>query len=185
MSTQIILFLNHISVGDVIQIGDFRGIVKEVGIRITKFEDIYGDVKMINNSDIRGIINSSDALSQAICEIDISYNGDLAKFDKLMREKINEISEANPLIKNGPFYEGVERFNDSSITIRVIGWVREIDRIRATRELNKQVKLFFDKHHIEIPFPQVVLNQPKIQKSSSARSSTAKKTTTKKVAAKK
>ncbi len=173
-----IIFERQFAVGDVIQIGDFRGIVKEVGIRITKFENVYGDLKMINNSDIRGAINSSDALSQAVCEIDISYNQDLKKFDKLMRENISALKDDIPTIKKGPFYEGIERFNDSGITVRIIGWVREIDRIRATRELNKHVKLFFDKHKINIPFPQVVINKPTPSRSP-AKKSTTKKTTSK------
>ena len=183
-----IIFEKQFAVGDVIQIGDFRGIVKEVGIRITKFENIHGDMKMINNSDIRGAINSSDALSQAVCEIDISYNQDLKKFDKLMREKINQIKDEIPSIKRGPFYEGIERFNESGITIRVIGWVREIDRIRATRELNKQVKLFFDKHKIEIPFPQIVVHKEETKKTATkkpvAKSTTARSTATRSTTAK-
>ena len=28
------------------------------------------------------------------------------------------------------------------------------------RELSRQVKLIFDKHHIDIPYPQVVIHQP-------------------------
>ncbi|MBU1020350.1 MAG: mechanosensitive ion channel family protein, partial [Firmicutes bacterium] len=37
-----IIFENQFSVGDVIQINDFRGSVREIGIRTTKFEDISG-----------------------------------------------------------------------------------------------------------------------------------------------
>ncbi len=159
-----IIFEKQFSVGDVIQIDDFRGVVKEVGIRITKFEDIYGDVKMINNSDIRGAINSSDSLSQAICEIDISYDQSITKFDKMMKEKVGELKDLIPAVKRGPFYEGIERFNESSITVRIIAWVREPDRIRATRELNKQVKILFDKHKINVPFPQIVVHKAPVKK---------------------
>ena len=36
----------------------------------------------------------------------------------------------------------------------------EGDRIQMERDLNREVKLIFDKHNINIPFPQVVINQP-------------------------
>ncbi|MBI9010552.1 MAG: mechanosensitive ion channel family protein [Tenericutes bacterium] len=154
-----IIFEKQFAVGDVIQINDFRGVVKELGLRITKFEDVNGDVKMINNSDIRGAINSSNALSQAICEIDISYNEDIEKFEKFMKENIKFMKEDIKTIKKGPFYDGIEKFGESGITIRIVAWSTEIDRLYTIRELNKSVKVLFDKNNIEIPFPQVVVHK--------------------------
>jgi small conductance mechanosensitive channel len=153
-----IIFENQFSVGDVIQINEFRGVVKELGLRITKFEDIYGDIKMINNSDIRGAINSSNVLSQAICEIDISYNEDMEKFENFMKENIKYIKDEVSTIRKGPFYDGIEKFGESGITIRIIAWTKEIDRLHTVRELNKHIKVLFDKNNIEIPFPQVVVH---------------------------
>lgn len=153
-----IIFERQFAVGDVIQIGDFRGIVKDMGLRITKFEDINGDIKMINNSDIRGAINSSNSLSQAICEIDISYNEDIEKFEAFMKGQMKEIKESISFIKHGPFYDGIERFGGSGITIRVVAWVKERDRLNTVRELNKSLKILFDKNNIEIPFPQMVIH---------------------------
>jgi small conductance mechanosensitive channel len=154
-----IIFEKQFAVGDVIQINEFRGIVKELGLRITKFEDINGDVKMINNSDIRGAINSSNALSQAICELDISYNEDIEKFEEFMKNNIKSIKDQVKTIKKGPFYDGIEKFGESGVTIRIVAWSKEIDRLHTIRELNKHVKMLFDKNNIEIPFPQVVIHK--------------------------
>lgn len=153
-----IIFEKQFAVGDVIQINEFRGVVKELGLRITKFEDVNGDVKMINNSDIRGAINSSNALSQAICEIDISYKEDIEKFEEFMKANIKSMKEEIKTIKKGPFYDGIEKFGESGITIRIVAWSTEIDRLYTIRELNKSVKVLFDKNNIEIPFPQVVVH---------------------------
>ena len=156
-----IIFEKQFAVGDVVQIEDFRGVVKELGLRITKFEDVNGDIKMINNSDIRGAINSSNVLSQAICEIDISYNQDIEKFEEFMKENIKAIKEDISTIKKGPFYDGIEKFGASGITVRIVAWVKETDRLHTVRELNKQIKVLFDKNNIEIPFPQVVVHNDK------------------------
>jgi small conductance mechanosensitive channel len=59
LSGLFIIFESQFKIGDVIQVGDFRGTVIEIGIRTTKFEDVNGDVKTINNSDIRSTINTS------------------------------------------------------------------------------------------------------------------------------
>lgn len=154
-----IMFEKQFAVGDVIQIEDFRGIVKELGLRITKFEDINGDIKIINNSDIRGAINSSNVLSQAICEISISYEEDIEKFETMMKENIKEMKNHISTIKKGPFYEGIEDFGDSGITIRVVAWVKETDRLYTVREMNKQMKILFDKNNIGIPYPQLVIHK--------------------------
>ena len=154
-----IMFEKQFAVGDVIQIEDLRGIVKEIGLRVTKFEDVNGDIKIINNSDIRGAINSSNALSQAICEISISYNQDIEKFEEFMKENVKEIKNHISTIKKGPFYDGIEVFGDSGITIRVVAWVKETDRLYTVREMNKHMKILFDKNNIEIPYPQVVIHK--------------------------
>ena len=36
----------------------------------------------------------------------------------------------------------------------------ENDRFQVERDLNRAFKLLFDKNNINIPFPQVVVNQP-------------------------
>lgn len=174
-----IIFENQFKIGDVIQINDFRGIVKSIGIRITKFEDINGDIKIINNSDIRGAINSSNLLSQAICYIDISYEQDIDKFETMMRKNMANMKEAIPLIKKGPFYDGIEKFQDSGMTIRVVSWVNEIDRLHIIRQMNKYLKKLFDKNNIQIPYPQVIVQNPQSQRTSVKKTSTTKKTTAK------
>ncbi|MDY0295363.1 MAG: mechanosensitive ion channel, partial [Acholeplasmataceae bacterium] len=48
-----IIFEKQFVVGDIVEVNDRRGIVREIGIRTTKIEDLNGDVLIINNSDIR------------------------------------------------------------------------------------------------------------------------------------
>ncbi|MBR4090636.1 MAG: mechanosensitive ion channel, partial [Mogibacterium sp.] len=48
-----IIFENQYSVGDVIILDDFRGTVRNIGVRTTVIEDLGGNLKVVNNSDIR------------------------------------------------------------------------------------------------------------------------------------
>jgi small conductance mechanosensitive channel len=153
-----IIFEKQYSLGDIIQIGDFRGTVKEISLRVTKFEDINGDIKIINNSDIRGAINTTSSLSKAICEIAIGYGEDLEKVEKVIRENLHEIKNSIPKIVEGPYYLGVQTLGDSSVILRVIGMVHEGDRYTVARSLNREMKILFDKNKIEIPFPQLVVH---------------------------
>ncbi|MFA5066890.1 MAG: mechanosensitive ion channel family protein [Candidatus Izemoplasmatales bacterium] len=156
-----IIFEKQFSVGDVVQLGDFRGVVREIGIRITKFEDLNGDIKIINNSDIRGVINTSASLSPAICDISISYDEDVERVEQIIKENLSAIKENIPQIVEGPFYFGVEKLADSSVVLRVVAKTEELHKKSVLRGLNREMKMLFDKHKISIPFPQIVVHQEK------------------------
>ncbi|MBU1093555.1 MAG: mechanosensitive ion channel family protein [Firmicutes bacterium] len=154
-----IIFEKQFSVGDVIQINEMRGTVREIGLRITKIEDKNGDVLIINNSDIRGAINTSSSLSVAICLISISYCEDLEKVEKIITENLSEVAGKIPSIKDGPFYTGVEELGNSSVVLRILARCHELEKYKVARSLNREFKLLFDKNNIEIPFPQLDIHQ--------------------------
>ena len=59
-----------------------------------------------------------------------------------------------------PFYKGVVSMGDNSVNIRVMVLCAEADRIQMERDLNREMKLLFDKYNINIPYPQIVVNKP-------------------------
>jgi len=156
-----IIFERQYSVGDIIQIGDFRGTVKEISLRVTKFEDINGDIKIINNSDIRGAINTTTSLSKAICEISIGYDEDIERVELIINKNLHEIRNNIPKIVEGPYYVGVQNLGDSSVVLRIIALVNENDRYNVARSLNREMKILFDKNNVSIPFPQIVVHEAK------------------------
>ena len=156
-----IIFEKQFSVGDIIQIGDFRGVVKEISLRVTKFEDVNGDIKIINNSDIRGAINTTASLSKSSCEISINYSEDLEKVERIIHENLSDIKTRIPKIVEGPYYLGVQSLADSSVVLKLIALVNESDRFSVSRQLNREMKLLFDRNNIGIPFPQLVVHEGK------------------------
>lgn len=156
-----IIFEKQFSVGDVIEVIGMRGTVREIGLRITKIEDKNGDVLIINNSDIRGAINTTSSLSVAICLISISYGADLEKIEKLIEENLSEVAKNIPAIKQGPFYTGVEELGNSSVVLRILARCEELEKYKVTRLMNRELKLLFDRNKIEIPFPQLDVHQKK------------------------
>ncbi len=159
-----IIFEKQFSVGDVIQINGMRGTVREIGIRITKIEDKEGDILIINNSDIRGAINTSSSLSVAICLISISYGEDLEKVEGIINDSLEEVAKNIPAIKNGPFYTGVDALGDSSVVLRILARCEELEKYKVGRSMNREFKLLFARNNIEIPFPQLVLHQEEEKK---------------------
>ncbi len=154
-----IIFERQFVVGDIVEVSSRRGIVREIGIRTTKIEDLNGDVLIINNSDIRGIINTSLEMSTAVTDISIEYGADLIKVETIITDFLPEMKKNIPEILDGPFYAGVDQLADSSIVMRISARCDEINKNKVRRKMNRELKLLFDKEHINIPFPQLVVHE--------------------------
>ena len=155
-----IVFEKVFDVGDIIVVDGFRGTVKEIGIRTTQIVDTGGNVKIINNADVKTVINMTNQLSLAICEIGIEYGESLERVEAILKDNLAAIRDAIPDIKEGPFYKGVSDLGDSAVVLRFVANCEEDARYQVERDLNRQFKLLFDKYNINIPFTQVVVNEP-------------------------
>ena len=157
-----ILFEDRYSVGDIISVEGFRGTVKSIGIVTTQIEDIGGNVRSINNSNIRSLTNLSNAPSVAVVDVGIAYGADLQKVEQVIRTLCEKLPGLYPdLFPAAPRYMGVEKLSESSVDLRVIADVDEAKIYNARRALNRELKLSLDEAGIEIPFPQVVVWQGK------------------------
>ena len=155
-----IVFEKVFDVGDIIVVDGFRGTVKEIGIRTTQIMDTGGNIKIINNADLKTVINMTNQLSLAVCDMSIEYGESLERVEAILKANFDSIKAAIPDIKEGPFYKGVSELGDSAVVIRFVAKCSEDVRYQVERDLNRQFKLLFDKNNINIPFPQIVLNQP-------------------------
>ena len=155
-----IVFEGVFDVGDIIVYNGFRGTVKEIGIRTTQILDTGGNIKIVNNSNLKEVINMTNQLSLAICDMSIEYGESLERVEAILKANLSAIKEAIPDIKDGPFYKGVAELGDSAVVIRFAAMCDEGARYQVERDMNRQFKLLFDKNNINIPFPQIVLNQP-------------------------
>ncbi|MBO4869078.1 MAG: mechanosensitive ion channel, partial [Clostridia bacterium] len=67
------IFENQYNVGDIVEVDGFRGTVTDIGIRTTCITDPGENVKIVNNSAMKNILNRSDKLSRSISHISIPY----------------------------------------------------------------------------------------------------------------
>ena len=164
LSGLFIIFEGEFRVGDIIKVGDWRGTVVEIGVRTTKVEDGSQNIKVIRNSDISNVVNMTKETSYASCDVGIEYGESLERVENILSKELPNIRKRLPAIIDGPFYKGVVELGDNSVTIRIVVQCTEGDRLQLERDLNREMKLIFDKHDISIPFPQVVINQPTVFK---------------------
>ncbi len=155
-----IIFEDVFNVGDIIVADGFRGTVKEIGMRHTQIEDAGGNIKVINNSDIRSMVNLTNQLSVVAIDMSIEYGESLERVEAVIAKNMDRVKAAVPGIVEGPFYKGVSALADSSVNLKFIAKCEESERYQVERDLNREFKLIFDENNINIPFPQVVVNKP-------------------------
>ena len=150
------LFENQYNVGDIVEVGGFRGTVTNIGIRTTCITDPGGNVKIVNNSAMQNILNRSDKLSRAVSDIGIPYPTDLEKLESEIPKLMDEILAAHPdVMKEAPRYLGVQELADSAVVLRFVVNVDEKDIYSGARLLNHDLLLGFRKLGVECPYPQM------------------------------
>ncbi|MEG2192754.1 MAG: mechanosensitive ion channel family protein [Oscillospiraceae bacterium] len=157
-----IIFEGQFQVGDIVSIDAFRGTVTGIGIRTTSLTDGGGNIKTINNSDIRTVVNLSHVDSYAVSDVSISYGAPLEKAEEVIGEILVQMPVMYPdVFKLVPTYGGVQELAASGVVLRVMAKVAEANIYKAKRLLNRELKLGLDRANIEIPFTQIVIHNAK------------------------
>lgn len=160
LSGLFLIIENQYQVGDIVLLDDFRGRVDNLGLRTTRFVDpLNYDVRIVNNSEVRSIINLSAESSVAICDMSIEYGEDLIKVETLLNEHLLTLKDKYPIFETIPKYVGVAELADSAVILRITVQCDESNKGPARRVLNRELKLLFDRNNINIPFPQLVVHK--------------------------
>lgn len=153
-----IVFENEFNVGDIVTIDGFRGTVVSIGIRTTKLEAL-GNIKIVNNSDIRGILNQTVNPSTAKALIDIEYGESLERVEEVIKSKLPEMTIEGVI--GDISYDGVATLGASGVTLQFTAKCYEGDIFAVQREMNKRLKVMFDENGVGIPFNQLVVHMEK------------------------
>ncbi len=150
------LIENNIAIGDIVRVKDIGGAVEGFNLRSVRLRDYNGNVHVIPNSSIDVVTNFTKDFSRAVFDIGVAYREDVDRVIGVIRQVADEMA-ADPVwgeqILEPVEIAGVERFDDSAVTIRGRFKTKPIKQWGIRREFNKRIKKAFDEHQIEIPFP--------------------------------
>lgn len=152
-----IIFENEYDVGEIVSIDDFRGTVIEIGIRATKVLDAAGNIKIINNSDIKNVVNLSRELSVAAVDCEFTYDAPIEVVEKLLKDNLDKFKEKIPEIIEGPFYKGISYYGPSNIAIKLVAKCKEENRFQIQRDLLREYRQLFLSNGIDLSYEQVII----------------------------
>ncbi len=143
-----IIFEREFQVGDIIQIGTYQGMVREIGIRTTKIVSWDRNVRIINNSRISNVINKTIQTSFAIVNFSLTSIEDVKKLDQIFAEKLPEIKAAHPEIIEGPEFQAILSFSGNNLKCRIAAEVKELERGSMEQMLHREVQAILQENNI-------------------------------------
>ena len=153
----VILLEDQFAVGDIIAVNGESGVVERLDLRLTQLRNLDGELISIPNSAITMVKNKSNSWARVNLGVNVAYDTDLDDAIAVIKAASTQMSqdiEWQPLILEPPEVLGVDSFNDSSITIRLLMCTAPAQQWLVARELRRRLKQALDQAEISIPLPQ-------------------------------
>jgi len=154
-----ILFEDQFSVGDYVKIGEYEGVVEELGVRVTKIRAFSGELHIIPNSNIQTVTNRTRGNMRALVVVTVAYEEDMDKVNKVLNEVCEELKANNENIVEGPNVIGISNLGEYGMDFTIIARTQPMEQWGVEREIRKKVKEAFDRENIEIPYPKRVIHE--------------------------
>jgi small conductance mechanosensitive channel len=154
------IFEDQYGVGDVVDVGEASGTVEAVSLRVTRLRDVNGTVWYVPNGQIARVGNMSQNWSRAVVDINVGYDADLAKAQRVLKEVGHDLwqeDEYQHIVIEEPEVTGVESLNPDAITLRLMVKTAPMRQWAVARELRQRVKARFEHEGISIPYTQRVV----------------------------
>lgn len=153
----LILITKPFRAGDYIVVSgsSIEGTVVEIALTNSKLLTADGRRVIVPNGSLASATitnNTGNTMRILDTMVGISYGADIDK----AREVSLKVLDANELISDK--YDKkvfVDELGDSSVVLRIRGWVKPTDYLAAKWSMNEQIKKAFDREGVEIPFPQL------------------------------
>ncbi len=156
VSGLILLFERPIKVGDMIDVGDQVGEVKELGLRATTVQTFDNAEVVIPNSQLISANVTNWTLAEKKIRVKVpvgvAYGSDVTEVIRILLA----CAEANPIVLSSPKPVALFlAFGSSSLDFELRVWIADFkDKYTVLSELNQDIETEFDSAGIEIPFPQ-------------------------------
>lgn len=144
-------------VGDVITVGGTTGEVLSIdllSVKLRTFDNLYVRIPNENllKSEMRTLTRFP--IRRVDVAVGVSYLEDLEQ----VRDVLQEVARRNPLCLEEPvpqiFFTG---FGSSSIDLQYSVWATRENYITLRNQIQEELKVAFDAHGIEIPFPHLTV----------------------------
>ena len=150
-----IVFDGSFRVGDVVEINGRRGTVLELGVRATRIRIPVNNILMINNHEIKDILNLSKEYSECVVHFRVSMMDPLSKLEGILNRELPGIGGKESRILYGPYLIGVTELPSAAsfgpvVTLSVGAMCEQKNEETVKNYLNRELKLLAEREGINL-----------------------------------
>ena len=146
-----IILEHHFDVGDIIEVGGFKGEVIDLGLKTTKIRNWQGQVKILSNSEVTNLINCSLNDTVFSTTFDISYQADVEKAIEIVNKELPIRLKNHDSLLDKPRCNGVSGLTSRSVTLNVVATAKNESHYQLTRDINTCIKGILQDYNIKFP----------------------------------
>ena len=163
LSGMFLIFEDVIHVGDYVKVGDTSGVVKNIGVRMTKLQS-YGSIISINNADLKSMKNMSDSDSRVGCTLKIDNREDIGRVREVIERELPGIEKRlreTGYITTDVWYSGVNAVDETGITLEFVVFCVSYRYMRVLRMLSEEVIGMCQRNGIRLAVSRSLLENSK------------------------
>lgn len=153
-----IVFEDQFAVGDEVQIGTFRGVVEEIGLRTTKVRSYVGEMYIIPNGTISNVVNYSVFNTIVTIDIKVSYASDIEAVEKMLKGFLESLNYKYEELVKVPEILGIQEISSDDLVLRIGVETIPMMQDDIARRIRRDLKEFLEHSGVDIPYPIVVRN---------------------------
>lgn len=165
ISGLIMSFERTIKVGELVQVGEFQGLVQRIGPRVTEISTFEEVIVMIPNSRfIEGEVQNwhRRGLTRVKVYVEVAYGADMELVHKVLLAAAQAAQAHHPdILRHPPPNVKFWGFGDRALNFRVVVFIRDfLEEVNVRALVYNQVEAYLRQYHIEIPRLSLQINIP-------------------------
>jgi small conductance mechanosensitive channel len=149
-----ILVEGLVRVGDVIEVGGHTGTVETIGLRVITMRLPSGALRVVPNGELTQFANYNRGWARAIVDVGVTYDTDVRRALDTLERAGREWSAEAGLALEPPRAQGIIRFGETDVGLRLAVKVAPAARGDVEIELRRRIKEAFDREGLELAAPQ-------------------------------
>lgn len=152
----IIILTRPFTIGDMLRVGEFSGVVEEVKLGFTRLLTEDGEIITIPNKHIVGEVQTNSKGNRVVeSEVGVAYEADMDRAVQAVQSAILSVPE---VVREPAPQVGIDHFGDSAVQIGYRYWVPSRNYFTTRFAVNRVVFASLKKADVDIPFPQRVVH---------------------------
>lgn len=154
-----IVFEDQYGVGDVVDLGEVKGAIEQVGLRVTQVRDVEGTLWYVRNGEILRVGNKSQGFTRVIVDLAFETGVDVEKAKATLLGAAKKLSKTD-LVGSAEVW-GIQAISGDSVVIRLVQQVAPKSGDAVARELRAHIVAALKTAKLSLASSGVVVNVKK------------------------